>query len=296
MEVKKQEVNFENIAPSKLLNYVKKSELVSFLSPPKYQELENQLRQQLNKEKITLRDVKKFLSELPEFITSLKNNQLGQTAWMKYETAVSSMRDPQMRKKMRVVREGMTQPRRRMTGCLATKIQPEDYADCLDNYNDDRYDNIKIIPTALKQRVGEHTQNPVLKSALLSTTTGFNDLPSGLRTFIKRNPTEFKNYFQERRHELNLIKSVMKNLAPAEKQALQNFYRQSKNLTFEDFQGVINKTRQPIVGRGTSKITGGCDKPNCTCDKKGGQEDDLLSNYSHDTNFTDLLNFDSPLF
>jgi len=235
MEVKKQEVNFENIAPSKLLNHVKKSELVSFLTPQKYLELENQLRQQLNKEKITLKDVKKFLSEQPEFISSLKNNQLGQSAWMKYQTAVSRMRDPQMRERMRIVREGMTQPRSRMTGCLATKIQPEDYVDCLDNYNDERYDNIKLIPTALKQRVGEHTQNPVLKTALLSTrstTTGFNDLPSGLRTFIKQNPTEFKNYFQERRHELNLIKSVMKNLAPAEKQALQNFYNQAKNLDF----------------------------------------------------------------
>jgi hypothetical protein len=43
------QVTLENIAPSKLLNYVQKQTLVDFVSPKKYAEVEHRLRQQLDK-------------------------------------------------------------------------------------------------------------------------------------------------------------------------------------------------------------------------------------------------------
>ena len=47
----------------------------------------------------------------------------------------------------------MIQPRHRYLGYLATKIQLEDYEDCLDRYNSPVFDNIGLIPSRLKQRV-----------------------------------------------------------------------------------------------------------------------------------------------
>jgi hypothetical protein len=238
---------YETIAPSKLLNYVKKADLIAFLSPAKYTEVENRLKHDLAKENITLKDVKRFLANAPEFMQSLKSNPLGQQAWDKYQQALTRLSDPQNRQKMSVVRNTMRQPRKRMLGCLATRIQPEDYTHCLDNYNDDRYDRIAIIPTGLRRRVIDNTEDPQLKSLLVSKSTTFTDLPTGLRTYMKRNPTEFKNYYNERRHELALIKAVMKNLAPHEKDALKRHYEEQKSLSFEDFQDVITKSRSVRV-------------------------------------------------
>jgi hypothetical protein len=71
------QVTLENIAPSKLLNYVQKQTLVDFVSPKKYAEVEHRLRQQLDKSKITLKDMKQNLATSPQFIQSLRNHPTG---------------------------------------------------------------------------------------------------------------------------------------------------------------------------------------------------------------------------
>jgi predicted nucleic acid-binding protein len=82
------QVTLENIAPSKLLNYVQKQTLVDFVSPKKYAEVEHRLRQQLEKSKITLRDMKQHLATSPQFIQSLRN---GVEAFNKYQHAVERL-------------------------------------------------------------------------------------------------------------------------------------------------------------------------------------------------------------
>jgi hypothetical protein len=138
--------DYDTIAPSKLLNYVKKADLVQFITSEKYQQLENQLRQELGKEKITLKDVKKFLSTQEEFVDSIKNDVLGHQAWEKYKQAVQRMRDPSMVQRRNAVRKGMTQPRRRYLGCLASKLEPDDYKGCLDTYDDEKYERFQLVP------------------------------------------------------------------------------------------------------------------------------------------------------
>jgi hypothetical protein len=92
MAAMQEEVTLQSIAPSKLLNYVQKQNLLEFISPKKYAELEHRLRQTLNKPKITLKDMKQHLSTEPQFIQSLRNHQTGVTAFDKYVAAVNRLR------------------------------------------------------------------------------------------------------------------------------------------------------------------------------------------------------------
>jgi hypothetical protein len=85
------QVTLENIAPSKLLNYVQKQTLVDFVSPKKYAEVEHRLRQQLDKSKITLKDMKQHLATNPQFIQSLRNHSTGVEAFNKYQQAVERL-------------------------------------------------------------------------------------------------------------------------------------------------------------------------------------------------------------
>ena len=150
MDIKeeKQETTYENITPSKLLNYVKKADLVAFLTPQRYSQMENELKTELKVEKVNLKQMKQKLAVNQQFIAALKQNQLGQQAWAKYETSQARFRDPQLRARSKLVRQKLTQPRRRYIGCLATKLDPEDYRDCYTAY-DPKYDNIKLVPQGL---------------------------------------------------------------------------------------------------------------------------------------------------
>jgi len=56
-----------------------------------------------------------------------------------------------------------------------------------------------------------------------------------LKHYISNNPQEFKNYFNERRHELGLMKSVLRNLTPGQKVSLRAHYEQQKQMSAQDF-------------------------------------------------------------
>ena len=288
------QATYENIPHSKLLNYVKKTELVAFLTSEKYISLEKQLRVDLKKENILLRDIKKFLAGREDFMTELKVSTLGRQAWTKYVDTVSRMREPALQSRIQAIRKGMTEPTRRFKGCLATKIQPEDYQACLETYDDERYDNIHLVPSGLKKRVHGNTQDKTLKAALGRTIDNakFSDLPMGFRHYMKMYPLEFKNYFDERKNELAFLKSLVRNLNPQEKDALRDHFTEKKTMSFEDFQSVvvgqkIKNSGKPVFGRGPQKPTvngGGC---GCGCG--GGDDDDTHSNASTNASFKSLL-------
>jgi hypothetical protein len=297
----KMTTDYDTIASSKLLNYVTKADLVQFITSEKYQQLENQLRQELGKEKITLKDVKKFLSTQEEFVESIKNDALGHQAWEKYKQAAQRMRDPDMIQRRNAVRQGMTQPRRRYLGCLASKLQPDDYKGCLDTYDDIKYERLKLVPSGLKQRVYYSTSDPTLHAALAPTVnnpkTYFSDLPTGLRRYIKLPPTEFKNYFDERKYELKLIKSVLKNLSAQDKTALRRHFQEQKNMTFEDFQRLVSSSGEDRKVK--RKMRGGCqtEYPFELIKSTNKQPaDDLWTISTNDTSVTDLIESDADSF
>ena len=118
-----------------------------------------------------LRDIKKHLASDDAFVEQLRKHPVGQQAFGKYNNAVSKMRNISATEKLRraTVRRGMIQPRQRFLECLATKLEPEDYTQCLDTYDTADYDRIKLVPRALKERVHHNTTNPQLKQTLATT-------------------------------------------------------------------------------------------------------------------------------
>ena len=56
--------------------------------------MENELKTELKVEKVNLKQMKQKLAVNQQFIAALKQNQLGQQAWAKYETSRARFRDP----------------------------------------------------------------------------------------------------------------------------------------------------------------------------------------------------------
>ncbi len=254
------ETTYENIAPSKLLNYVKKADLVTLVNPQRYAEIENEVKQQLGVSKVNLKQVKQHLSSNQEFITFLKNSDLGKQAFEQYQKSVAKLRDPRMKARAQVVRKGMSQPRARFKGCLATKIDMADYTTCLNDYNDPKYDNMTLVPSGLKKHVFETTTDERLKEALrpsvLNPNNSFSDLPSGLRRYIRANPREFASYVEERKQELRLLRSVLRNMPIQEKQRLRAYFTQHKNIPLDEFAAIIRGDGQGKKrGRGENPFT-----------------------------------------
>jgi hypothetical protein len=248
-----------------------------------------------------LKVVKKFLSTQEEFVDSIRNDVLGHQAWEKYKQAVQRMRDLTMVQRRNAVRKGMTQPRRRYLGCLASKLEPDDYKGCLDTYDDEKYERLQLVPSGLKQRVYYSTSNPTLRAALAPTITNpktsFSDLPTGLRRYIKLHPTEFKNYFDERKYELKLIKSVLNNLSPQDKTDLRRHFQEQKNMTFEDFQRLVSSRGEE---RKVKRKTRGGHQTEYPFEliksRNLTEDDDLLTVSTNDTSVSDLIASDPDSF
>jgi hypothetical protein len=241
MEAESADVTLANVAPSKLLNYVKRDELVDFITPRRFAELEHRLKLQLNKERVNLKDMKKFLADEKQFMDSLRKHQTGSDAFAKYQAAAQRLRSMD-RSSGVAVRKAMAEPRRRYQGCLATRLQPKDYEHCLDNYDSEEFDSVQLVPAGLKQRV--HDRGSVITKGILApslTRRGAptSDLPAGYRQYISNHPDQFKDYYEQRRHEVGLMKAVLRNLSSDDKRHLQEYYQEHKRIEPEKFSDII---------------------------------------------------------
>ena len=90
--------------------------------------------------------------------------------------------------------------------------------------------------------------------SVMNPKNSFSDLPSGLRRYIRSNPTEFANYVQERKQELRLLRSVLRNMPIQEKQRLRAYFAQHKNIPLSEFSQIIRGDRKQapkrVRGRG----------------------------------------------
>ncbi len=111
----KLEIDIQNIAPSKLIHYLKKQDLIEFLGPQNYANLEAQLYQQLGF-RPTLKEMKQQLSRNPDFINKLRNSNEGLRAFQAYKDASNRLANID-REKLNTIRTGMVEPRKRFVGC-----------------------------------------------------------------------------------------------------------------------------------------------------------------------------------
>jgi hypothetical protein len=283
-------ISVHNLPGSKLLNYVTKDQLKEFLTPVKYAEVEQQLRKQLNKERINLKEIKQYLSTRDDFLGALRGSAIGVRAFGKYKIASERLQNMEIRDRSQKSRKVMQQPRERYKGCLASKIPLETYETCLFDYDDEKFDNLSLVPSKLKQRVYE-TGNAETQSILGPVIRGksFSDLPSGMKKFINNNPDQFRHYYQTRHHEVGLMKSVLANLTPQEKRKLKEYYREHKKVDAATLKSILGLEQAPSVSSKRSRsVKGGCDKgPDCTCE--GGYAGDYFSDTSSMSSLTSSM-------
>jgi hypothetical protein len=236
------QVTLENIALSKLLNYVPKQTLVDFISPKKYTEVEHRLRQQLDKSKITLKDMKQHLATSPSVHSILaqspdRSRRVQQVPAGCRETAWNGPRQSGGSQK------GHDRADTEIQGLSSITI-----ATCRlrtlpgQLHDDEQFQNIGLVPTALKQRVydkGDIATRGLLQETLTRKINTISDIPSGYRQFISKNPDKFKDYFEQKRHELGLLKSVLHNLSSDDKRKMQAYYIQNKTIEPEKFSDII---------------------------------------------------------
>jgi hypothetical protein len=86
---------------------------------------------------------------------------------------------------------------------------------------------------------GDAATKQVLEHKLTRKTGTFSDLPTGLRSYISRNPDQFREYYQIRANEVGLLKAVLKNLSNDDKRKLREYYQENGKLEPEKFSDII---------------------------------------------------------
>jgi hypothetical protein len=294
---------------TKLLNFVTKSDLQQFLTPAKYIQVEQHVREQLQKERVSVREIKQYIATRQDVVAALRQSDFGVNAFRKYKLTSERLQNMDNRAQMQNVRRVMKTPRNRFRGCIVTKTPQETYQQCLSEYNDPKYDGLSLVPAQLRRRVYEngdaHTR------ALLATSVAnkaFSDLPAGLNRYVNSHPDEFRALYENRRVELAMMRSVLKNLTPTERDALNRYYKDNKRIDARALSSIISDTASVASSsssassssasaskRPRENVTGGCDKgAACTCAKGGDYGDgddwsDTSSVASMATSFSSLL-------
>jgi hypothetical protein len=159
---------------------------------------------------------------------------------------------------------------------------------------------------------GDQATKNVLEQRLTRKTGTFSDLPTGLRSYISSHPDEFKDYYEQRRHEVGLLKAVLRNLSSEDKRKLAAYYKQTGKLEPEKFSDIIAATHAATTGKrprtvleddkakkgGRFDLQRKIDEQDAyihgglTVTYEGGRDDDELYNSMSDLSVDDVLAFD----
>ena len=104
----------------------------------------------------------------------------------------------------------MAGPRKGFQACVATKLNPKDFEECVRDFDNEKYKGIELIPhDALKLSVYDKTKNPAL--AAITTRSGISSLPRGLKNWIKQHPADYSDYLEERQSELEFLRALRRS-------------------------------------------------------------------------------------
>jgi hypothetical protein len=131
------------------------------------------------------------------------------------------------------------------------------------------------------------TQDENFKKALFPTINNphfhASDLPSGLKHYIQMYPSEFRHYFDERRHELGLLKSVLRTMSPEAKRELRHYYQQHGKVNQQEFMDLIRAPKKRTLGLGEEQAN------MFDLVEQDTYDDDAVSTISSDTTITSIL-------
>lgn len=209
MELPDFKYTIRTIPADKLLHYMKKEELARVIGVEQFSRLTREAEAAGNK--LTSAALKQILLRNEAFVEQFRNSANGRAAFEKYRTNYIRMTNPAAKAKRVAARKAMAEPRRGFLGCLATKVEPRDFKDCVDHFDRPEYQDIKLVPSnALRVSAFRKTANPALVPSP-HHMGHVSNLPAGLRAYIKLHPADYEDYLEERKAKLEFLKNVRRN-------------------------------------------------------------------------------------
>ncbi|PRP76308.1 hypothetical protein PROFUN_14414 [Planoprotostelium fungivorum] len=158
---------FDELPVSKLLNYLTRDNIIELIGFPNFSNLNEQVKQQTGKQ---------FWIRIMDDATSIH----------KYLAANTKVNDLTRQQQSKQVSWLMSRPKKQFLGCVAKHTPPE----------------YKIIPySGLRNSAYEKELNAghTNRATVLKPPPGMKilHLPKGIREYVSRNPSEFKDYLDE---------------------------------------------------------------------------------------------------
>jgi hypothetical protein len=221
---------YQGVPISKILTYVKKEDLIDIFGWDGYKTVIRQVQGNDPTRKVLLREIKSFISNSPELVAQIKEFVGIGGFYKKYMESAERLRarrsDVNYEKNAQI-REFMRTPKKKYVGCLATKLKPEDFGDCLKEYDDPKkhYEKYGIIPYGkLRQDVsdklrvqGRYNDADVLQ---MPVKAQISDLPRGLKQFYREHKEKYHQYMEEAEEVgrfLRNMERIIKNERDTEK-------------------------------------------------------------------------------
>ena len=102
---------------------------------------------------------------------------------------------------------------------MASKLELSDFKECAENYNRPEYQSLTLVPSAaLKQSAFLKSNNPLLAPSKKEAHISY--LPKGLRAYIYAHPSDYEDYLEERKAEVEYLKSVRRIVQPRREERL----------------------------------------------------------------------------
>ncbi|PRP73882.1 hypothetical protein PROFUN_16476 [Planoprotostelium fungivorum] len=205
---------FDELPVSKLLNYLTRDNIIELIGFPNFSSLNEQVRQQTGK--VSLPAVKKMLADNEQFQAILdQNHGMIQQAYNKYLAANTKVNDLTRQQQSKQISWLMNKPKKQFLGCMAKHTPPEVFQKCVEQYDDPdaKYEQYKIIPySGLRNSAYEKELNAghTNRAAVLRPPPGMKiqHLPKGIREYVSRNPSEFKDYLDEISAETKYLSTI----------------------------------------------------------------------------------------
>jgi hypothetical protein len=229
-----------------LINHMKKTELIQLISPKTWNAIATDIAKQLQVQKVDVRTIKQQIAENPKYTNvakGLQQSPLWTQAMEKYQRAIQKMREAKPR--ALAVRKGMSQPRKQYMGCLASKLKPSDYRDCLDTYNTNpAFEKAKLVPKALKSRAYEQSTDRTFQDAVapsLQKLGPLSYLPPGYRRLIEQNPEEFAQYYDDLKVQRQIMNAILQSMKPTQLERLKTYMQENKRVNINQLNEIIGR-------------------------------------------------------
>jgi hypothetical protein len=128
-------------------------------------------------------------------------------------------------------------PKKRVRGCLATRLKPSDYSACNSKevLENPEYEKIgplvskkylQYLPEVLKDENEIEIVNSILENKKKNKEK-LSEFPRGYATFIKNHPDQFADFLSKKEKDKQLLKKINEKLSEEERETIDKVLRKS---------------------------------------------------------------------